>query len=62
MKLDDQVATPSGVVFENEDNAVQHKIQTREHGSDSLSSTGDLKDLQHISAVPLASSKNFSNA
>ena len=45
MKLDDQIATPSGVVFENEDKAVQHKIQTREHGSDSLSSTGDLQDL-----------------
>ena len=62
MQLDDQVATPSGVVFENEDKAMQHKIQTREHGSDSLSSTGDLKDLQVPPALPLASASNFTNA
>ena len=47
VQLDDEIATPSGVVFDDndDDDDDDRKIKTRPNGSDSLSSIGDLKDL-----------------
>ena len=66
VQLDDEIATPSGVVFDdNDDDDDDRKIKTRPNGSDSLSSIGDLKDLNVTTPLGdtniMNSSANYSN-
>eukprot|EP00943_MAST-04B_sp_MAST-4B-sp1_P005483 g5483.t1 len=52
VKLDDEIATPSGIVFDDHvDDDIDRKIKTRPNGSDSLSSIGDLKDLNVVTTT-----------